>query len=158
MTVKTVSTLVNCNKYIIVKCSLVEVDQHFRRAYCLHTLTIGTVGITEMSVYFETVERYSPEGCQLDTRRRQNPKSHIYFILLTYTRSYARCFETPEKYVPKSKRPLFTFTQNNCWIILCILISRILESTRYDTSYWTKKKKKQIRILNFKRFKNMSYY
>jgi hypothetical protein len=100
MTVKTVSTLVNCNKYITVKCSLVEVDQHFRLAYCLHALTIGAVGITETSAYFETVERYSPEGCQLDTRRRQNPKSHIYFILLTHT-------HVPTRVVLKHLRDLF---------------------------------------------------
>jgi hypothetical protein len=63
----------------------IEVDQLFRGMYCLHTLMVEAVCISETSVYFcETERRYIPEGCYLHTRRRGNlrnlttPRTHCH--------------------------------------------------------------------------------
>jgi hypothetical protein len=68
-------------------CNLVEADRRFRVAYCLHhqvdefALVKEAVCYSETSVYFnDTTRRYIPESYHLQSRRRQNLKSHNIFL------------------------------------------------------------------------------
>jgi hypothetical protein len=69
----------------VVLCSHVEVDWHFRGAYCLHHQGdeggIEAVHTSEMSVNFNvTTQRYIPKDSEIYTRCRENLKSHNMFI------------------------------------------------------------------------------
>jgi hypothetical protein len=61
-------------------CSLVETDQHFKGAYCLHHQVIAlmeAVSIYETSAnFYQTTLRSIPEDSHLLVRCRENLKSH----------------------------------------------------------------------------------
>jgi hypothetical protein len=60
----------------VAPCSLVGVDRRFRGAYCLAQM-MNAVRTSETSISCnETTRRYIPEGSNLNTRRRENLKSH----------------------------------------------------------------------------------
>jgi hypothetical protein len=60
----------------ITPCSLLQVDQLLRGAYCLIALMMGAISTSETSVNYQTTRRNIPEGCHLHIRRRENLKSH----------------------------------------------------------------------------------
>jgi hypothetical protein len=63
--------------WAISPCNFVEVDRHFRRAYCLHHQGDDEVRTSETSAYFhDTTRRYIQGNCYLHTCRRENLKSH----------------------------------------------------------------------------------
>jgi len=60
-------------------CNLSEVDSHFRVVYTINAPTMEAVRTSEMLVYFgKTTWYYIPQGCHLQTRCHENPKSHIF--------------------------------------------------------------------------------
>jgi hypothetical protein len=63
-------------------CSAVwqDIDQRFRGHYCLIALTKDTVSTSKTSVnIYQNTRRNTPEDSHLDTRRRENLKSHPYW-------------------------------------------------------------------------------
>jgi hypothetical protein len=71
----------------VASCSLIEIDQHLRCAYCLHhkiiALMMETVNTSETSVnFYETTRCNIAEDSHLHTHRREMPKSHYRLIYL----------------------------------------------------------------------------
>jgi hypothetical protein len=69
-------------------CSLVEVDRRFivRTASIIRALMMEVVLTSEMSVCFETTQRYVPEDSHHHTRRRENMESHMVIRLFYVNR------------------------------------------------------------------------
>jgi hypothetical protein len=65
----------------VAPCSLVDIYRRFRGVYCLHhqgDLMMEAVITSETSIiFYETTRRNIPEDGHLDTRRRENRKSHL---------------------------------------------------------------------------------
>jgi hypothetical protein len=60
----------------IVPCSLVEVDRRFRGVFCHHRPDRGSVHVWNVSLLQRDCKSYIPECCHLQSRRRDNLKSH----------------------------------------------------------------------------------
>jgi hypothetical protein len=66
----------------VAPCNLVEIDRHFKVAYCLkhqryHPLMMDAVSSSETSVrIYQITRRNIPEDSHLHTRRPVNLKSH----------------------------------------------------------------------------------